>query len=196
MSKTNIIVLVLIVFLLVAGGVGLYLTLKPKDTKNSQASSDFYNGTTILPTPNTNELIYKDSSGFSFKYKSGYSVKDVTPDDADTYSVVSIAKGNEVLTLSIKDTKYKTLMDWEKDNKTASMVGAVNLSGMSAKQYLLAGNTLTVAIDQGVIYVVTGKESESYTLLVNTFVFADPNEKSTASDLTSDIIYEEEEVVE
>ncbi len=195
MSKTNVAILILIIFLLVAGGIGLYLTVKPKDTKDSSASSDFYKNDTVIPTTNSADLSYTDASGFSFKYKSDYKVTDTTPDDNDTYSLLTITSAKDSTTLSIKDTKYKSLVEWEKDNKTAVTVGAVNLSGLSAKQYNMNANLVTVAIDQGIVYVISGKESDNYTLLTNTFSFSDPN-KTASSQGDSDIIYEEEETVE
>ena len=197
MSKNNIILLVVIVVLVSGLGVGTYLVLKPKQITNPRASS---NDTGFLNTAKKSQvqnLIYEDTAGFSFDYPSDFVVTDKSLEDDSYYSYLDIKNEKGSIFLIVSDTKYKTLDDWKKANTTATIVGATTLGGVKANQYNLAGNLVTVAIEEGILYELRSVSQDAkidagHTTILDSFKFANAN-NTAAGDGT---IYEEEEVIE
>lgn len=151
------------------------------------------------------EETYRDEAGFSFGYPKDIKVSDITPDEAAYYSKLSLKKEGKEMTIGAKDTKYKNPEEWLNKDKDApedaSLVGAVALGGISAKQYASDGKLWTVAVNQGVLYLIEGpKDSvfwESFhDLLVLTFNFSKPEQATGGASSGESAIYEEEEVVE
>lgn len=151
------------------------------------------------------EETYRDEAGFSFGHPKDIKVGDITPDETVYYAKLSLKKEGKEMIISAKDTKYKNPDDWVAKDKDApedaSLVGAVSLGGISAKQYTSDGKLWTVAIDQGVLYLVEGPKDEGYwegvyDLLVSTFSLAESEKATGGPSSGGNAIYEEEEVVE
>jgi hypothetical protein len=150
----------------------------------------------------TADKTYTDEAGFSFSYPKDVTVEDVTPEDGKAYSVLTLTYQEKVVTLQALETSYKTVEDWLAKDKSApkgvTLVGATTLGAVSAKQYSLGDKLMTVAVDQGVVYLIEGPQDGDYmedtqNLLVSTFAFADMESNTPA---TTNVVYEEEEVVE
>ena len=176
----------LAVVFLVLGGVGGYLvvSLRKQRTQELPPAS----GEVIIK----GDLTYKDESGFSFGYPKGIKVSDVTPADEEYYSQLKLSKGDEFLTISVKDAKTSGY-------ENSSLVGAVSLAGMPAKQYAQGGKLITVAIDSGVVYLIEGlKDGDYWEDVQNTVAlsFTLAEKTSTSGSGDENTIYEEEEVVE
>ncbi|MBI2007345.1 MAG: hypothetical protein HYS83_01420 [Candidatus Blackburnbacteria bacterium] len=148
---------------------------------------------------------YKDEAGFSFSYPKGIIVADTTPDDISYYSMVSLKKDGEELTVSMKDTAYKDIADWLNRDKGApqgaGLAGAVSLGGIPAKQYSADEKLFTVAIDQGILYLIQGPKDGEYwdsvhDAVVSTLAFSKPGQAAGGTGSGGDVVYEEEEVVE
>jgi hypothetical protein len=160
-----------------------------------------------LPGENKNigsNLTYEDSSGFSFKYPNGIKVEDITPNEGFYYSLLNLSKDDKEIKISAQDTKLKNISQWVESKdvpKGLADYGAVSLGGLSAKQFTSANNILlTVAIDQGVLYLVSGPKDNGFwentqNDLVSTFTFAG-KDNSKAGTPTENIVDEGEEIVE
>lgn len=151
---------------------------------------------------------YADESGFSFDYPENLTIKDATPDDY--YSLLELnGSGGGKLTITVKDTDVQTIDEWfDKDGdapKTATVAGATSLGNLSAKQYSFSRGAdkllLTIAIDQGIVYLVESPVSafweEAQTIIVSSFKIGEiPPSSGSAGSGGSGAIYEEEEIVE
>lgn len=201
----KIIILLLMILVLIIGGVGGYLIYSWKN-KNIPPSLSSMVPQISQKEEVTADLTYVDDSGFSFGYPKGINVSDVTPDDEIYYSVLALAKSGSQITITAKDTTTKTVDEWVKNGigTNPSLYGATTLGGVSAKQYTSGSKLYTVAIDQGVLYLIEGPASPSQggpkdgsfwestqNLVASTFTFG-----GTSTGGPSNTIYEEEEVVQ
>lgn len=151
------------------------------------------------------EETYTDEAGFSFGHPKDIKVSDITPNDNLYYTKLSLKKRDKEIIISTKDTKYKTPDEWLTKDKDVpedtSLVGATSLGGISAKQYTSDGKLWTVAIDQGILYLIEGPKDKGYwedlhELVVSTFSLSKPGQATGAAGAGDNAIYEEEEVVE
>ena len=197
-KKTLIIILALLA--LIAGGVASFLILGNKAKKGVSQPQSAVNisGEEELE----GDLQYQDASGFSFSYSKGVKVTDDTPEDDDSYyTLLTLSKGGKTLTISIKDTSFKNLDEWSKsqnDYNSPQLSGAATLGGISARQYAVGSSLITVAIDQGVVYILESAKDGDFwedlqNLVVSSFSFSSGSAK-TSSGSSTDIIYEEEVV--
>lgn len=151
------------------------------------------------------QATYKDTAGFTFKYPTSIVVTDQTPEDDDTYyTLLNLVKDSEKMTVSMTDTTYKTVDDWlEKDSqapKSPTLIGAISLDGVAARQYTNGGRMWTVAVDKNVLYVFESpKDGDAWDkvhdLFVSSFKF-DKAQSPSGSGSSSNTTYEAEEVVE
>lgn len=207
MSK-RVLLIVVVLVLLTIGGVTGYFVLSSKGTSSEARSGRSFS---IIPKTSQKEktevkaeVLYEDTSGFSFRYPKGVKVSDVTPEDDTYYSQLNLAEGSEKMTITLKDTSSKTIDAWFKSDPIysgASLVGATTLGGISAKQYAKSETLITVALDQGILYLIEGPKDgafweEAQNAIVPTFSFATASKSSSSSSSSSNIEYEEEEVVE
>lgn len=206
MSK-KVFVLIAILAILVIGGTAGYFVLSPRSKGQSGESGK--RSLSLLPKTSKKEevnadTLYEDSAGFSFKHPKDIKVADVTPGDDAYYTQLNLAKGNEKIVLTAKDTSAKDVDSWLKTDSTysgASLVGATSLGGVSAKQYAKGETLITVAIDQGVVYLIGGPKDGAFWedvqgALVSSFKFSGTASSGSASSGSSGAVVEEEEVVE
>ena len=196
MSKKTFVIIAVLAILAV-GGVTGYFVLGSRSkgtTEEGQTSKEEVKADTL----------FEDSAGFSFKHPKDVKVTDVTPDEDDYYTELNLARGSEMIVLTAKDTSAKTVDDWLKTDSIysgANLVGATTLGGISAKQYAKGEKLITAAVDQGVLYLIEGPKDGSFWeevqgALVSSFTFAGGASASSGSGGASDIIYEEEKVIE
>jgi len=189
MRKSTIVFIAAI--FLILGTAGGYLIVS---SRNKNAST-FLNRAGILTKEKTTaDLTYQDESGFSFGYPKGVKITDVTPDDDQYYSQLEITKGDNKITISVKDAKEGF------SSGQATLVGAVSLAGMSAKQYASGGQLITAAFDKGVLYLIEGPKDAGFwedvqNLIASSFSVGPP-QAATADSSGDNAIYEEEEVIE
>ncbi len=160
MSKKQILIILVVMGIIILGGATSYFLFKSKT--GSQVKNTGQSDTSEKSTEAT--LVYKDNAGFSFEYPKSIKVKDVTPNDDSSYSVLSLTKTGGEIKITVIDTTAKTADEWIKSTsgvKEASLVGATTLAGLSAKQYSTSSKLLTVAIDGGILYLVEGPASQS-----------------------------------
>lgn len=192
---------------LVIGGVAGYFVLSSRS--KSAGSDGGQRGLSFLPKTEKKEEInadtlYEDTAGFSFKYPKDVKVTDVTPDEDEYYTQLNLSRGSEKIVLTAKDASAKTADDWLKGDSTysgSSLVGATTLAGISAKQYSKGETLITIAVDAGVVYLIEGPKDEAFWedvhgALISSFKFSGTASAGQASSGSSDIEYEEEEVVE
>lgn len=158
---------------------------------------------TIKISQTQEQVLFEDEAGFSFEYYNDFIVADITPDNDEHYSLLSIVDKDkhELVKIELIDTKYKNLGDWlgtwEKESSfTAKLVGATALGNISANNYRTEDKFITIAIDKSVLYLIetANKEEETkklYEFITKSFKIALP-EPTTANDT----IYETEEVIE
>lgn len=202
MSKSKIIAIAFILIILAGIATGVFFVYK---SGKQLPLSPFVQKSASQETGINGGNVYKDESGFSFKYLEGLNIEDVTPEDDSYYSVLSLKKGGKELKISMQDTNYKTLEKWLEKEITspegASVVGAVSLGGLSAKQYSDGEKLWTVAIDQGVLYSIVGPKDAGYweklhDLIVSSLSLLKPEQAGSGSSSGGSTVYEEEEVVE
>jgi hypothetical protein len=136
-------------------------------------------------------------------YPKGIEVSDETPDDETYYTLLVLSRGDKKLTISAQDTKETKVENFISKSETykdAVLYGATTLGGLSAKQYNLGDNLLTIVIDKGVLYLIEGPKDGDFwektqMVVVESFAFAGTQKNSSGS-AVEDVIYEEEEVVE
>ena len=190
-------------------GVGLFIgKLKPglfNEVKKSEIISNFEEPEEKLKIED--KEIYTHDSGFSFSYPSNLEISEETPKGDEYYAVLYLKspKVDEVLTISIKDTKVKNAASWIEDNlPQAKLSGATTIGEISAKQYAFTNFNKeflkTLAIDLGVLYEITNPQDggfweETGELVASSFAFGEQAEEAPAAPVDN-AIYEEEEVVE
>ena len=92
--------------------------------------------TPILETIKTSTreaVLFEDEAGFSFKYYNDLTVADITPDDDEHYSLLSVIDKDKKQLIQIKliDTKYKKLNDWLLSWETAQSTNLKKLLNKS-----------------------------------------------------------------
>ena len=211
MSKRTLIVTSVIAVVIVGGLVWAAFS-KNQGPKSLLETA----GTTQkIQTTTEKEETYTDTSGFSFKHPESIAVADKTPNDDTYYTLLSLtsktkkdlpAQAGGPLTITIKDTSFKTTDEWLTKDPTAPggaiLAGATSLGGISAKQYTKTGKLWTVAIDSGILYLIEGTRDGGYwdkvqDLAASSFTTAKPQAAQSASGGSdSGAISEEEEVIE
>lgn len=207
MSKPLFIVIIVTSFVVLFGSfTGYMIFVKDKEISSPIVGRQREDSETEIPTE-----IYKDESGFSFKYPKGAKVSDVTPDEEVYYSVLEITHTEKTgkITISIKNTSSQDTDEWlaeDKQMKMAEIVGATSLGNLSAKQASLRRGGLkiisTIAIDQNILYLIEGPKDDGYweevqNLIASSFVIGRrPVSGSSSGSGESNVIYEEEEVIE
>ncbi len=188
-----------IAVLILAAAVGYYVVVfKNKADMTKQAG--------ILETRVNEEVVkadleYKDAAGFSFMYPKSLEAEDITPDEDSYYSKVRLSKIGSELSVIVKDETEKTVDEYILSNdyfKNAVLVGAINLAKIPAKQYEIEGKLITLAIKDGILYLIEGKKDagfweETQDLIISTFSFGF-EETSRSSD--NNTTYESEIIVE
>lgn len=195
MSKKIIIILAVILLLLLLGSIaGYFFFLRDGDSDISDKAGGLPD---IIKEKVEGDLIYEDAAGFSFKYPKAIEVKDITPDDEVYYTLLSLTKDKEKLTVTAKDIKEASSDSFIKNTpeyKLAQVAGATSLGGLAAKQYTLAGKLITVVVDKGVLYLIEGPAGSYWedvqSLLISTFAFAGTTGSQTQ--IQDNAIYEEE----
>lgn len=199
MSKRVLVVLALLVLGIVVVLAGVRI-LARKESTTPQPSL-------AAPSSSAEEVkaeeFFEDEAGFSFGHPTGLEVRDVTPEDGVHYTLLELLAGGEKMTVSAKDTKYKSLDEWIQMSGEspvgATLIGAVSLDGVAARQYEYGGKLLTLAVDKNVFYQIeslkdAGFWEEVHGLFVDTFAFATPEPSTGASG--GNVIYEPETVIE
>lgn len=191
MNKKVIILVSVCVLLLAAGGGYLIVSSKNKSSSSSVSVSE---SSTTQETA-VADLDYSDASGFSFKYPKSLRVDDITPSDDSYYSKVSLTKSGGKLTVTVKDETAKTVDEFLSSDdyyKNAVLSGATTLAGIPAKEYSLDAKKITIALKDGILYLVEGGKDggfweDTQGIVVSTFSFGLKG---------SDTTYEAEEIVE
>lgn len=152
-------------------------------------------------------VTYKDPIGLSFEYPRGLSVVDQTPDDSAYYTLLLLknTKG-EMMKLTVKDVEASSLAQWMTSSEStikadATLVGPVQLAGMSASQYRQSGKLITLALDSHILYELVGPADDGFwsrvhDTLVTTFVFEKPEQPAVGSSASENTTVEPEEIVE
>ena len=153
-------------------------------------------------------VLFEDESGFSFKYYNDLTVTDITPDDDEHYSLLSVINNDkkELVRIKLADTKYKKLNDWLKSwekeaSVTAKLSGATALDNIAASNYSTENQLFTAAIDHEVLYLIETMNQELETkklfeLIIQSFKLDLPESRSPESGTIDTTIYESEEVIE
>ncbi len=207
MSKLWLAIVIILLLAVASGGWFVYKTTQTKTPSifNQPTST---NSQQSVPTPTKSQIPltnYTDESGFSFQYPSDFQVQPATDLKANEYTKLALSGKGQQFNFSFTDTKFKTIADWLKSDpmaKGATLSGAATLGGLSAEQYAKDNRLYTIAIDQGVLYLIDGPSDSSaestYTTLTDTFKFAGQETTTSPSNsgAGSDTVYEDEEVIE
>lgn len=195
MSKRNVIIAIIIT-VIVGVGAGVLVFSLQKTKNQNEVNAPLVNSGNFLDnlSPETEEVIaYEDESGFSFSYPKSIEIEDITPNDDSYYTELKLTKSGKELMITIKDgntNPYKT-------DKSAKLTGSTSLGGVASSQYEVDGKLVSIAIDQGVIYIISGPKDSGFwedaqTKIVSSFKFAGQSGNTTATD--GNTVYEEEVV--
>lgn len=198
MSKKYLIIgTVLLVLVLGAAGGYFLFSRKNFDQAGSSLPDGSFNANQSGVNQKFNDPLvsYQDGSGYSFSYPQTITVKDVTPNDDNYYSALELSRDGKTMKVNITVGN----IDPYKTNKSAALVGSTTLAGITANQYSLAGNLVTVAIDQGVLYVLDGPKDAGFWedaqgKIVSSFKFAGQSATSDSGSSDVNTTYEEETV--
>ena len=190
MSKKVIVLISLFVLLLAAGGGYLIVGSRNKSTV-----------TTVTKEAVLADLEYSDASGFSFMYPKSLRVEDITPSDDSYYSKVALTKSGGKLTVTVKDETAKGVDEFLSSDdyyKNAVLSGATTLAGIPAKEYSLDGKKITIALKDGILYLIEANKDAGFWedtqgIVVSTFSFG---LKDAGGSSDANTTYEAEEVVE
>lgn len=164
-------------------------------------------------SPSTTLSSYVDSAGYTFQYPDDFTVNNKSSEDVAVYSdVVVSSKTNEngSILIKVEDTKLKALDAWLKAEGISSVsaqVSSSSLGGLSANIVKTDDKTQIVAIDKGILFVVTllaNKNKDyflsAYDTIVSSFAFVKPEEESSTdsspvgSSGGDDVVVEEETI--
>lgn len=203
MSKKYILLTGLVVALIVVSIAGYKLFYTSTDSESQDFPSYLSEPAALEEEKVEADVTYEDASGFSFAHPKGITVKDVTPEDDDTYySSLVLTKSGGEMNIFMRDTKYDSIEEFIDNDSAipqgASQVGATKLSNIEAYQYTASGRLYTIALDKGVLFFF-GSQDEGFwedvhNLVVSSFIIAGQQRSSTGSN--TNIIYEAEEVIQ
>ena len=210
MDKQKVILASIVIGGLVFGlGIAAYILYAPSEqtTGVSDLYAKYLNRAaqpTIAETVRS-EKVYRDESGFSFNHPDSITVSDNTPDDASYYTSLLLKRGTDAMTVYMKDTGYTTTDGWyASEGAGRKLVGAASLGGIAAQQYTDNSMLMTVAVDQGVLYVLESTRDTQYwdkvhDMFIDSFKFDAVQVEKEVPQVTPDsggVIYEPEETVE
>lgn len=193
MSKKWILVSFGVIFLAISAVFGVILSRRViEGTKTTPSSAKQGLDITVVDQPEkpTGDLLYEDESGFSFKYPKNLEVSDITPNDPDYYTRLSLKNLQGEIIIDVKDTKYKTL----EEIVTGTLSGATSLGGISAKQFIKEDSFITVALDQDISYLIEGPRDDFWQEVQNIVVSSFSFGQKAQTPASGNTIYEEEVV--
>lgn len=193
----KVIILISILILLAAIGGGYLIVSEGYKSKPKSLSET---GSVTNKEVASKDLDYSDASGFSFSYPKSLRAEDITPSDDSYYSKVSLSKSGGKITITVKDETSKTIDEFISSDdyyKGATLSGATTLAGISAKEYSLNGKKITIALKDGILYLVEGNKDGGFWegaqgVVTSTFEFGQKSSAGSDANTT----YEPEEVVE
>lgn len=116
----------------------------------------------------TQSEIHEDFAGFLFEYPGELKVQEIEMDDDSIYSSLEVvsAEGSKV-TLRVADTKLKNLEDWQASFEEKNVVISIKdafFSDIGAKTVVFGApkEIKTIAVEEGVIYELTGPADGGY----------------------------------
>lgn len=153
MSKKYKIIIAVLSLLLVGGGA--FWILKPKVNPGYEAKEIRIEQAEV---PKISNLIYRDSSGFSFNYPSLITVNEVELDDSSVFSSLELTgTNNSKIKLRIADSKFNDIEEWQKNfelDQSITQSSHLLWVDIPAIQVVYGAPKmlLTVAVENGVIY--------------------------------------------
>jgi len=154
---------------------------------------------------------YSDPAGFKFNYPDTITVSQKETNDENVYSslVVASSKTPGKMTINAVSSELLALDDLI---KSKASVTDVKLADLDAKQYTEKGNTITLALDEGVLFTLTVSSggnvnfwNEVNNKIISSFTFDAPEKAQVKSDTStadpgsagdSDVSFEGEETIE
>lgn len=215
-SKVWIIVAVVVVLLLAGGGVFFFISSQKK-TKEATSPVSENGRQLIVPTStlsSTKTLTWNDQAGFSFQYPDGLTINKHDEDSVNYAHIDFIAgSGNSSVLVMASDSKYKTLDDWVKNDKSMTSANIIDstLGNKPAKKILYSnGGSISIGtIDSGILFTIgtmAYKDNEMravFDRISSTFKFITPTSAvspkplpSTGSSPNDEGIIEEEEIIQ
>ncbi|MBI3366033.1 hypothetical protein HY041_00190 [Candidatus Roizmanbacteria bacterium] len=211
MSKPSVIkfIIFIIIISLAAGGIAFYI-FQPKKTISPISLKPQENKTIVafLKQPSKTLKVYKDDSGFSFKYSEDLQVNKIDTTDPAAYANLEITatqtKGN--IKIEIADTKLKSVDDWFGESKLSSTTNKkeIKIGEIIGSQMQTENKILAAAINQNILFTIeVDLQNQKYwndvydTLLSSVNFVPQPSSnvsETQPSDNVSDVTLEEETV--
>lgn len=165
--------------------------------------------TTIISFAKMKE--YKDPSGFKFNYPDNLKLETKKIEDQKIYSLLELtsSKHQGKIEIKVEDNQLTKIDDWFKNEATKpAEIKKIKLADIEGRQFELNNQILTIALDQGVLFIftVSHEKDKNFWIDVNnkiieTFDFKPPNNIEenlpvSSENLEEEVIFEGEEIVE
>lgn len=167
-------------------------------------------------TPSKTFIDYSDPAGFSFSYPDNLSLSNKTSSDTevvidpDTYADLQLFSKDKSgsLNLTIANSKYKTIAEWQKGNEIPESIPATEkkLGTLNAYEFKTKDRLMLASLDQGILFTIDMPLieepfwNEVYNKVTTDFAFSAPEAATTqtaaASSTGEEVLFEGEEVVE
>jgi len=144
--------------------------------------------TAVSPTlPVIDDKKYSDEAGFSFSYKDDLKITKIETKDQAVYSSLEITSKDRSgkISILVTDSQLTKIDDYFKKEKT---VKRLKLADLDAKQVDKDGKLMTVALDQGALFVITAEyqNAKAFWLTVSnkvlaSFAFTSPQKDESVS---------------
>lgn len=189
-------------------GFSSFLIIFLRGTPGSQEKASEKLETEVeVPQPVTKT--YTDPAGFSFSYLDNVTLEKKEADDEKVYSSLEITASDleKPLVILVEDTTFSSLDEWQKEVVPASFSGkavSLDVGDLKARQLVVSGETITGALDQGVLFTFRlpssspGELKKAYGQILTSFAFTPPEPPAEISDTGQEemIEFEGEEVIE
>jgi len=144
--------------------------------------------TAVSPTlPVIDDKKYSDEAGFSFSYKDDLKITKIETKDQAVYSSLEITSKDRSgkISILVTDSQLTKIDDYFKKEKT---VKKLKLADLDARQVDKDGKLMTVALDQGALFVITAEyqNAKAFWLTVSnkvlaSFAFTSPQKDESVS---------------
>ncbi|HUW21621.1 MAG TPA: hypothetical protein VMW41_03030 [Candidatus Bathyarchaeia archaeon] len=217
MSQTNLKknLIILIIIIAVAGLVSVGIFLSKKIFEKPGLVEPIL--PEELPQKAVTMSVWEDPAGFTFSYPAEVKI-DPHEEDEENYAHLDLTspdyEGNIVIW--VKDTKYRTIDSWLKDEGTDGQAVDTELGGEPAKKVVYSNpeKIITAAIDVDALVLIEmtpdlrGYWQDVYSKVLDTFVFipigqqnegtksSQPASEESGTGTSGNIIMEPEEVIE
>jgi len=205
----SIVVQIIIISIIIIVLAGTFYFFQPKQTISPISSKPENKITTEEKQPSETLKVYKDDSGFSFKYPEDVKVIKKDANDPTAYASLEITSSQTKGSMSVKvlDTKLKSVDEWFSDNKLGASTAKkeIKIGEISGKEIDENGKIIAAGLDQNILFTIEVDSQDQkywidvYNTILSSFSFVlqqseNASENQVLDESGSDVILEEETI--